>query len=160
MADKEATIVLHMSAELKATIATAAERLGVSVATFITDTALKRALQLQHASAGDAQEVEVPAYFRDLCEAAMRGAPHGFTPPGWHLATLMSTQRAVGMDDETWSRAVDALKALLANRDDEAAWVWFREYFPHCMALVPPRRREQFLYGVHQAYEQDLINAG
>ena len=157
MADKETTIVLRMSAELKATITAAAEQLGVPLGTFITDTALKRALQLQRARAAAVEEAQVPADFRTLCKQAVKGA-NGYATPGWHLATLVGIQRAAGMDDETWARQVDALKALLANRDDEAAWAWFQLHFPRCMALVPPRRREQFIYGVREAYEQDLIN--
>jgi hypothetical protein len=158
MADKEATIVLRMSAELKATMTAAAERLGMSLSTFLTDTGLKRALQLQQANASGAQGV-VPASFRVLCDEAGRGTANGYATPGWHLAALLGAQRAAGTDDETWSRQVDALKALLANRDDEAVWAWFQQHYSHCMALVPARRREQFLYGVHQAYDQDLINA-
>jgi hypothetical protein len=159
MADKEATIVLRVSAELKATITAAAEQLGVPLTTFIADSALKRALQLQHGNATGPQALPVPAEFRALCNEAVRGAANGYATPGWHLASLVGAQYGPGMDGETWSRQVDALKALLANRDDEGTWAWFQQHYPHCMALVPSRRREQFLYGVRRAYEQDLINA-
>ena len=158
MADKEATIVLRVSAELKAAITAAAEQLGVPLATFVTDSALKRALQLRNSSASAGQGEPVPADFRALCKEAVKGTANGYATPGWHLAALVGAHRVVGMDDETWSRQVDALKALLANGDNEAAWAWFKQHFPHCMALVPGRRREQFLYGVRCAYEQDLIN--
>jgi hypothetical protein len=158
MADQEATIVLRMSAELKATITAAAEQLGMPLATFLTDTGLKRALQLQQGSTSGPQAA-VPASFRVLCNEAARGTTNGYATPGWHLAALLGAQRAAGTDDETWSRQVDALKALLANRDDEAVWAWFQQHYSRCMALVPARRREQFLYGVRQAYDQDLINA-
>jgi hypothetical protein len=155
MADKDATIVLRMSAELKATIAAGAGQLGVPLTTFIIDAALKRALQLQQDSASALERALTD--FRRLCSEAVRGSD-GYATPGTLLAARVGTQRGPGMDDEAWSRQVDALKALLANRDDEATWAWFQQFYPDCMALVPLRRRAQFLYGVRRAYEQDLIN--
>jgi hypothetical protein len=159
MADKEAIIVLRMSAELKATITAAAEHLGLPLTTFITDAALKRALHLRQENAVGARGPRVPADFRVLCKEAVKGTADGYATPGWHLAALVGTQRPASIDNETWLRQVDALKALLANRDDEATWAWFQQHYPDYMVLVPPRRREQFLYGVRRAYEEDLINA-
>jgi hypothetical protein len=159
MADKEAIIVLRMSAELKATITAAAEQLGLPLTTFITDAALKRAQHLRQENASGTQGVKALADFRVLCKEAVKGTADGYATPGWHLAALVGTQRPADIDHEAWSRQVDALNALLANRDDEATWAWFQQHYPDCMALIPPRRREQFLYGVRRAYEQDLINA-
>lgn len=158
MADNEAIIVLRMSAELKATITAAAEQLGLPLTTYIIDAALKRALHLRQENASGAQGVRLSADFRILCNEAVKGTADGYATPGYRLAALVGMQRPDGIDYETWLTQVDALKALLANRDDAATWAWFQQHYPDCMALVPARRREQFLYGVRRAYEQDLIN--
>jgi hypothetical protein len=43
-------------------------------------------------------------------------------------------------------------------RDDKAVWRWYCKYLPRCMALVPARRRSQFVAGVYGAAEVDLID--
>lgn len=154
MADKEETVVLRMSGEIKAEIEAAAESVGLSMTTFITDAALKKAQQLQSARGVHGG---VTPYFRASCVEAANGGATGYATPGWHLAAGVGAQRPDDIDPDAWEREIDALKALIANRDDEAVWRWFQQRFPKHMALIPARRREQFLYGARLAYEEDLI---
>jgi hypothetical protein len=49
------------------------------------------------------------------------------------------------------------LRECLDARDDEAVLGWFDCHYPKCMALVPPRRREQFLAGVYRAHDEERI---
>lgn len=157
MAEHEERIILSVSAELKVQLQSAADALGQSLSTFITDAALKKALQVAERQAGGLA-TSVPSYFRALCVQAHHGGPSGYVMPGWYLGAILATQRPREVDAESWERHIDALKALMANQDDEAIWQWLRAHCEACMALVPSRRREQFLHGLRRAYEEDLIN--
>jgi hypothetical protein len=157
MADKEETVVLRMSGELKAQIKAAAESVGLSMTTFITDAALKKAQQLQRRAPAHSVHSGVPPYFRASCVEAENGGAAGYAIPGWHIAAGVGAQRPDDIGPDAWEREIDALKALIANRDDEGVWLWFQQHFPKYMALIPARRREQFLYGARRAYEDDVI---
>jgi len=64
---------------------------------------------------------------------------------------------AARLDEDEWGREVDALLALLDGRDDEPVWGWFKRHYPKCMALVPARRRWQFVEGVRKAHEDNRV---
>lgn len=149
--------MLRISGAIKAEIKAAAESAGQSMTTFITDAALKRAHQVKSRPAARAAHGAVSTHFRSLCFEAANGGASGYGTAGWHLAASAGTGQPADTDAEEWERKIDALKALIANQDDEAAWEWFCHYFPKFMALIPARRREQFLYGVRRAYDEDLI---
>jgi hypothetical protein len=57
--------------------------------------------------------------------------------------------------DEEWSEQVDQMVAFAADGDADAVWGWFADHYPRCMALVPARRRDQFVKGVIDGLEDD-----
>jgi hypothetical protein len=44
--------------------------------------------------------------------------------------------------------------------DDEGVLAWFDRELPRCMALMPRRRRPQFLKGVYAMFEEVRVKAG
>jgi hypothetical protein len=59
------------------------------------------------------------------------------------------------LDDDEREACLHQLGALLEAGDDAGVWRWFRQELPRCMAMVPMRRRRQFLKGVRAVYEQN-----
>jgi hypothetical protein len=100
----------------------------------------------------------VPTFFKACCFEAANGGANGYAHPGWHLAASLGTQVPDDIErDDDWQEEVEALEQLLADNDDESVWAWFKRHYPKCMALVPVRRRMQFVAGVRQAYEDDRV---
>jgi hypothetical protein len=99
----------------------------------------------------------VPSFFRANCYEASKGGAGGYVNAGWHLASAVGTQSPYDVELDEWQHEVDALKLLLDHDDNEAIWKWYACHYPRCMQLVPSRRREQFVAGVRQAYEEGRI---
>jgi hypothetical protein len=51
----------------------------------------------------------------------------------------------------TRTTEVDALKEVLNEQDADGVWEWCQAHYPKFMVLVPTRRRQQFVDGVHMA---------
>lgn len=104
----------------------------------------------------------IPTFFRACCREA-RTQRNGYAGPGYHLAIGLAGMVPYDCDDDDWQEELNKLEALLSPtdpgklRDDNAVWEWFASHYPKCMALVPRRRREQFLKGVYQALDDDRI---
>jgi hypothetical protein len=154
---KGESVVLRISAEDKKAIKAAAERGGKSLTTFITEAAMKQAREVERRPPAKGIHGGVPTFFRACCMTAASGGESGYASPGWHLASAVGSQIPYDLDLDEWEQEVDALKELLADGDDEGAWDWFKRHYPKCMALVPTRRRDQFVQGVRRAYDEDRI---
>ena len=87
------------------------------------------------------------------CSEASRGGDTGYDRAGWHLAIhVADSERPYDIDDaDKWGAEIDALVKLLDDEDDDGVISWFERHYPKCMALVPHRRRRQFLKGVYAA---------
>lgn len=99
----------------------------------------------------------VPGFFRACCWEATRGGTNGYFNAGWALANAIGSESPYDLETEDWQEEVETLKSLLANGDDEGVWNWYRRHYPRAMTLVPARRREQFVAGVHQAWEDGRV---
>lgn len=73
------------------------------------------------------------------------------------MANGLGNQSPYDLEDDEWQEEVEKLKALLAEEDGEAVWAWFKRHYPKTMKLVPARRRDQFVAGVQQAYEDGRV---
>jgi len=162
MVDKDEVIVLRISGDSKAAIKSAAAGLGQSMTTFIGETIDKRVRALKRRPPKRAPTYGihegVPTFFRACCLEASRGGENGYRAAGWHLAnSITNGQQPHDIESDDWESEIDALKELLASEDEVGAWDWFKRHYPKCMALVPGRRREQFIAGVRQAHEDGRI---
>jgi hypothetical protein len=111
--------------------------------------------------ANPAQHTGVPGFFRAGCREAARGGTRGYKAPGYELARHLVDQAPYTVEPDEWEAELNKLVELLQPtdakdpgripfglRDDAAVWAWFAEHFPRCAALIPARRRLQFVAGV------------
>lgn len=93
----------------------------------------------------------VPTFFRACChDVKSRRVDAGYDHPGRELARHLETLFPYGLLPDEWAERLGRLALLARERDDEAVLSWFVEHYPRCMALVPRRRRKQFLAGVYE----------
>jgi uncharacterized protein (DUF1778 family) len=155
---KAEVLVLRISTKDKAAIKEAAERSAKSLTTFITEAAVRQAAQVERRPPSTkGVHGGVPTFFRACCFEAAQGGANGYKIAAWHLSNSLGSQQPYDLDDEEWERVLEALKQAITDDDDVAIWNWFKRHYPRCMALVPARRREQFVAGVRRAEEDGRI---
>jgi Holliday junction resolvase RusA-like endonuclease len=103
------------------------------------------------------QHLGVPTFFRACCHEASRGNEWTYAHPGYHLVIHLWDQQPYDFDEDKWSKEIERLTGALDQGDDDGVWNWFKEHFPKCMRLVPSRRKDQFVAGVRQAYEEEAV---
>lgn len=102
----------------------------------------------------------VPTFFRACCREASRGGKHSYEEAGHELArhcdnlhdepeAVMGELLTLLNDAAKWYQRTDAAH--------QAVLAWFDREFPKCMALIPARRRDQFVRGVFRAYDDELV---
>jgi hypothetical protein len=99
----------------------------------------------------------VAGFFRASCYEARRGGDQGYYGAGYNLARALGSQSPDDLESDEWCEAVEVLQGLLAHDDDEPVWTWFVQHYPKMMALVPRRRRDQFVAGVRGAYDEGHV---
>jgi len=158
-------LLLRISSEDKEKIRETASRRGESLTTFVRRVCLREADNELKKEAKKMEQVEtrpkhtgVPSFFRYGCLEATRGGESGYWNAGWHLAIHTYEQMPYDIeDDEQWEEMLDELREAAGNEDVDAVWDWYCQVFPKCMELVPIRRKDQFVKGVMQAWEDDRI---
>ena len=88
----------------------------------------------------------VPTFFRCCCLTARSGGNSGYASAGWHLTNSLG-----GLVD---TDPLEALEERLLRDERDAVWNWFHELLPRCAALVPARRRQNFLDGVFRCFKE------
>ncbi len=120
----------------------------------------KFAVEAQNAATSNNVFQGAPTFFRANCLTAQLGGNHGYAEAGWHLgihcANLLESD---GHDD--WARKMEELATLLDTTypDDRKVVAWFKREFPKCVALIPSRRRTQFLKGIYAVHEDRGITS-
>jgi len=59
-------------------------------------------------------------------------------------------------DSDEWMGLIEDLWNQIEEDEYDGAWRWYIQYFPKCMALVPKRRKEQFVNGVRRYYDEHI----
>ncbi len=98
-----------------------------------------------------------PTFFRACCFEAKHGGASSYAHPGWHLAGALGSQIPHDIELHDWADEVETLKDLLADDDGEGVWKCFKQHYPRCFALIPSRRRDQFIEGVRRAFEEGRV---
>lgn len=158
-------LLLRISQEDKGKISEAATRRGESLTTFVRRVCLREADNELKKEAKKMEQVEtrpkhtgVPSFFRSCCLEATRGGESGYWNAGWHLAIHTEEEMPYDIeDDEQWEEMLDELREAASNDDVDAVWDWYCKVFPKCMELVPIRRKDQFVNGVRQAWEDGRL---
>jgi hypothetical protein len=118
----------------------------------------------------------VPSFFRGLCRSVKRqlNAEHrhitgSYSHPAYHLCLHLANLVPLELDQDQWETELARLGALLrpagsagpeagpGRRTDAGIWEWFQKFYPKCMALIPRRRRHQFVAGVRSAFEDGIL---
>lgn len=168
---KEQVIRIRVESEQKERLEQAARTRGLTMTQFILDSAEKVASQTR-TSASKAFG-GVPSFFKALCWTARKGGAAGYSMAGYELARNIGGLQPDGMDEDEWEARLESLTMLVMPtqhgehgigfiqrgvRDDDATAAWFSETFPKCMALVPKRRVPQFVAGVYQAFDDEVVD--
>lgn len=97
----------------------------------------------------------VPTHFRACCrDIQTRRVNAGYEYVGTKMAHFLRSDSPFTVEDDEWNALVDAFVALLDAGQDDAAIAWLVAHYPKCMALVPTRRRQQFLKGIREVHQQ------
>jgi hypothetical protein len=150
--------MLRVDPETKARLEEAARRQGLSLTSFLLQAAEHAAGRVKPMSTGVMKprgRGACPTFFVAQCHEARRGGGLGYRDAGWTLLRSIAGLCDYHVEEEEWARRLDELAALLDAGDEGGVWEWLQREVPRCMALVPARRRGQFLAGVFQAYEED-----
>jgi hypothetical protein len=155
---KEAVIVLRVEAETKRRFEQAAQCEGVSMTRFLTTAGEQYARRVERKPVKGGVHGGLPSYLRMKCFEAGQGGASGYEAVGHTLASALGAEQPWDTASfEDWAEEVQALLELLDSGRDVEALAWFHRHFPKIMALVPRRRRPQFLRGVSRAREEDKI---
>jgi hypothetical protein len=157
-------IMLRVDEETKREIEAAAKARGQSLTTFVLDAAKSAARKdpkkMTATATAGGQHTGVPTYFRASCAEASRGGASGYDAAAWHLCIHLDNEQPYDLSTDEWADRIRELDQMLSkrfSRDEEAIIGWFERHYPKCMELVPARRRETFLRGVYQAWEEGRI---
>jgi hypothetical protein len=148
---------LRIDAALKKRVKEAAKRRGHSLTTFIRKAAEKAAKEVEKmdvTSLTGRVFQGVPSFFRALCFEATRGGESGYSGAGWALLHNLPTL-VEGDTNEDIGAKLDELAIHLRDREDLAVIDWLKRELPRCMDLVPTRRRDQFLNGIYESWENE-----
>ena len=154
---KGEVVVMRVSEEEKTVIAEAAGKLGKSATRFVVDAALKEARAIAKKGGPRGVHTGAPSYLKALCFEAAQGGAGGYSHVGYRLAAGVGAEQPHDVEENEWADEVEKLSEMLDRDDSEPVWRWFRDHYPKIMALVPTRRREQFLAGVREAHQEGLI---
>jgi hypothetical protein len=154
---KDRFIMLRVDDETKRRITEAAERRARSVTTFIVDTVTREAERVLREEPRPARVFRgVPSFFRASCEEAARGGAQGYRTAAFNLA-LHLHDLIEGADEHDRRAKLETLRSLLDEENEDPVLTWFELEFPKCLALVPPRRRRQFVEGIRAAADDERL---
>jgi hypothetical protein len=173
-------ITIRVDEETKSRLEAAANARGVSLTTFLlraADEAAKKGLKTMTITLEGGRIVKphgrgaCPSFFVGQCHEAARGGANGYFSAGRELARHVGRLCSYDVEEDEWNKRLADLGKLLdagfegtspgrtpllisISTKDEAVLEWFDKEVPRCMAIVPRKRRKQFLAGVYAAYEE------
>jgi Protein of unknown function (DUF1778) len=162
---KNSVLIIRVSQEHKERIERAAKCQGLSLTTFVTEAALgaaKKVEKKQAAAEARAPEKRVPrktsgacpTFFRAVVLEAQLGGAQGYVLAGRQLLGAAASLIAADDSEELYEK-YEELGELVYAEDEEGVLGWFDRELPRCMALIPRRRRSEFLRGVYQEVEEN-----
>jgi len=153
-----------MTASDKNKIASAAKKQGGSITYFVTQTALKEAKKVLSKKEEDIMKTMtrpvhggVPTFFRALCFTASHGGTHSYKDAGYSFGMATEGEMPFGADYDEWNKMLEEVQGYIENEDRENIWRWYREVYPQAMRLIPNRRRESFVDGILEAYNDGKL---
>jgi hypothetical protein len=151
----KSAVYMKVDSERKERWEQAAESLGLSLTSFLTEAA-DRATE---AAERRGESNVFHKFIRNLSREATRGGSSNWAKFGRGLAgTLDSLQpgSSISSVPEWWIHLL-RLEQLLSRahpRKDELVLEWFQKLLPSFVEAVPARRHQQFLRGVYEAWAE------
>jgi hypothetical protein len=164
MVGKKEILILRMTPEDKKKITGAAERQGRSITEFVTQTALKEANKIllrkernMETTVTRPSHGGVPTFFRALCFTASQGGTHSYKDAGYSFG--MATEGEIPSDAnwDEWNKMLEGVRRYIEKKDREGIWQWYRRVYPHAMELVPNRKKDVFVDGILEAYDNGKL---
>lgn len=139
--------------------------------TFLLDAAERSAQEINEI-ASERVRADVPAFFRRHCEDRDTENGGGYQMAGRELTRQLERFEPLALGRDNWHSELERLSDLalpgektcggwhrivVHRRDDAAVLAWFKNFFPACVALIPARSRAQFLAGVYQAFDDEVL---
>ncbi|MBS0416688.1 MAG: DUF1778 domain-containing protein [Proteobacteria bacterium] len=150
--------MIRINADDKAALVKAAERKGQSVTSFVTLAALKEARAVDRREDSRAVHGGVPIWFRASCREAANGGTSNYRLIGRKLLGALAAEVPADVEIDEWHVEIaENLNQLLEADDDGELLEWFEEHYPKFVALIPPRRRQQFVDGLREQYAETGI---
>jgi hypothetical protein len=174
---KTELIIVRVDLATKERLSQAAARLGKSLTTFLLEAADKAARKAEAMPAPMLFKPKgkgaCPTYFVGCCNEAAQGGAGGYFQAGYTLATHIGAAMPYELDEDEEAAELEQLSELLLPadpeqgglrkirrelRDDGALLAWLEKNVPRCLALIPARRRKQFVAGFYAAADDDAID--
>jgi hypothetical protein len=162
---KSEVIFIRVDAEVKRRLEEAAESQGLTLTSFLIRAAeaaagavTKKRAKFREPSHTVPRKTSgaCPTFFKAICQEARRGGELGYDWAGRNL--LRKAASLISWDTVDQLKAKEAeLSGLVWSRDDTGVLAWFDRELPRCMALIPRRRRKQFLLGIYKEVEEDGV---
>jgi hypothetical protein len=158
---KDQLLIVRVDAATKQRIEAAARRLGKSVTSFLLESAETAARKVEAMPEITASMMKpkgrgaCPTFFLACCHEASKGGESNYGAAGHELMRHVVHLCDYAVEEDEWEARLDRLQALLDAQDDDGILAWFDRELPRCMALVPRRRRAQFLKGVLAMHEEN-----
>jgi hypothetical protein len=96
-----------------------------------------------------------PTFFLARCRESREGGSRGYLDAGYTIAGALPGLGPDDIEEDRWSGEIDRLNGLIDERDDVAILDWFGRFLPRCLALIPRRRRRNFLEGLYRHSEDN-----
>ena len=99
----------------------------------------------------------IPTFFRALCLTASQGGTHSYKDAGYDFGIATAGEIPYDADSEEWDKMLEEVKRYIKSKDKERIWQWYRRVYPRAMELVPDRRKDAFVDGILQAYDDGRL---
>ena len=163
---KNTNVILRVTPEFKEQLRTAADRQGVTLTDFVVAAI---STEMARLDAGVDRDVlafhDVDFDFRLCCDVAARGKLGGYVTVGVLFALGLMRKFApiqyIAVSelkvDRRWADITVPFWTAIYEDDSEAALAWLKQYRPGYLELVPQRRRDAFLKGVRDHFENMML---
>ncbi len=165
------SITLRINEDTMNRFANAARVKHQDLTTFLLDAA-ERSVREINEIASERLQADVPAFFRGHCTDRSSRHGDGYQMAGRELTRQLERFEPLALGRDNWHAELERLSDLalpgektwggwhrivVHRRDDAAVLAWFGHFFPSCVALIPFSSREQFLAGVYQAFDDEVL---
>ena len=150
---KKKSIIIRVDTTTKQQIEDAARRRGQSLSRFVIGAALVAARkQGKVVTSHTASFKGVPRFFAAVCQEATYGGASGYFAAGYELLRH-AVELTEGENDFEKHAKLDELAEYVREKDGSEVFGWYETHFPKCAAMIPVRRRQQFVDGVLDAFD-------